>query len=104
MISKHAGVAIAALFQAVRAADTRATERQVQGERHRMMASQLEGQRRATSESVAKQQNLDRMRGHTQAQLGISLSQQGMGYNPMLGGGGGAGGSAPFIAWSAQRG
>lgn len=112
MISKHAGIAVASLFQALRVAASGAMltgaadpgARRVGEQQSMMMAAQMEGHRRATSEAIAKQQNLDRMRAHTQAQLGIGLAQQGMGYNPMLSGGGGGANAAPFVAWSAQRG
>jgi hypothetical protein len=98
MIAKAAAVAISDLFNIVK------FERRVEGERHQMMAAQLEGRRRAVAEGAAKEQNLDRMRAQTQARLGISLAQSGMGYNPMLSGGGGGAEAAPFIAWSARRG
>lgn len=120
MISKAAALAISQLFQMVRL-QTRAAklpaqimmatgtgprlgERPLGEEQYRMMAGQLEAQRLQTAEAIAKQQNLDRMRAHTQAQLGIGLAEQGMGHNPMLGGGGGGADSAPFVAWSARRG
>jgi len=70
----------------------------MQGEQD--MAAFLEGQRRATAEATSKNQNLERMRAHTQAQLGIGLAGMGMGYNPMLAGGGAPGAASPFITWS----
>lgn len=114
MIAKHAGLSIATLFSAIRQASAPAAvgaglgagmwAPDAEQEQRRLMAAQLEGQRQATSETIAKQQNLDRMRAYTQAQLGIGLAERGMGYNPMLSGGGGGAGAAPFVAWSAQRG
>jgi len=115
MIAKHAGLSIATLFHAIRQASAvTAAGAGIAGtgmwapppdvEQHRMMAAQLEGHRQATAESIAKQQNLDRMRAYTQSQLGIGLAERGMGYNPMLSGGGGGANAAPFVAWSAQRG
>lgn len=126
MITKGAGVAVEALFAILKgrsgsgdlAAGTRLRSagvdypgqsheramQQLAAERHRMMAAEIEGRRRAMMSTVTKQQNLDRMRSFTQAQLGIGLAERGMGYNPMLGGGGGGAGSAPFISWAARRG
>lgn len=112
MIAKHAGVAMAALFQAIRGASSAAMlsgaanmgAPDADVEQRRLMAMQLESQRHSTAENIAKQQNLDRMRSFTRAQLGIGLAEQGMGHNPMLSGGGGGSSAAPFVAWSAQRG
>lgn len=115
MIAKHARVAMEELFHALRQASSvtgagvglragKGFGPSPEDQQRQMMAAQLEGQRRATAESVAKQQNLDRMRSFTQAQLGIGLAERGMGYNPMLSGGGGGASAAPFVAWSAQRG
>jgi len=96
-LSVGAGVGIAALFHIVKM-----THQRNELERRQMMADHIQGQRSASMETMARRQNLDRMRTQTQAQFGMDLMQRGMINNPMLANSGAS--AAPFIAWSARRG
>jgi len=77
-----------------------AVKRQVQAQRmmeQKNLAAQMAGERAFIQENAAREQNLDRMRQQTKAQLALS-----MGMSPVMMGGGIGAGDATVAAHIAQ--
>lgn len=91
MIPVGSVVSMAVLFRAVK--QHRAM---MEGTEQRQAASMAAGQANMAQEQASREQNLQRMREQTKAQLGMSV-----GMNPMMMGGDSS--TAAYISQSAQR-
>ena len=91
MIPMGSVVSMAVLFRAVKQHKS-----MVAGEQQQQAASMAAGQANMMQEQASRQDNLQRMREQTKAQLGMSI-----GMNPMMMGGDSS--TAAYISQAAQR-